>query len=463
MGAAVVFSGAIRCCAGIIAVFTVIAAVSGSADDSSHGPLSLDCDVCHDSEGRAPRKDSPFNHTRTGFPLEGVHRSLTCTQCHKEFRFRGTPRECAKCHEDIHNGEFGADCARCHRPATFVLMEDFTGFHDTTRFPLLGAHRRVPCSDCHAVSGKERWTGLNTACAACHFDDYRKAQNPPHLSSGFGTDCSRCHSAASWTTAFFDHQATRFPLTGAHRRTACTQCHTGSVYAGLPSSCADCHHSDFTGASSPNHTAAGFPITCADCHTTTTWIPSSFDHSQSGFALTGAHQTASCVSCHPAGVYRGTSTECRACHLDVWTSSTDPPHSLLNLSQSCGDCHTTSGWRPANYTHPSSFPLTGAHALVSCVQCHTTAAGRTPPADCFSCHTANYTAAGDHTLSQFPRDCTECHTTTAWKPSTFTHTQFAIYSGEHRGQWHSCTDCHTVPGNFSSYTCTKCHKDNPGD
>ena len=36
---------------------------------------------------------------------------------------------------------------------------------------------------------------------------------------------------------------------------------------------------------------------------------------------------------------------------------------------------------------------------------------------------------------------------------------FPIYSGEHEGEWNSCTDCHTE-SNYSTFSCIECHEHN---
>jgi hypothetical protein len=47
-----------------------------------------------------------------------------------------------------------------------------------------------------------------------------------------------------------------------------------------------------------------------------------------------------------------------------------------------------------------------------------------------------------------------------WGDATFEqHDQvFPINSGAHAGRWTSCADCHTVPDDFSSFSCLTCHE-----
>ena len=67
----------------------------------------------------------------------------------------------------------------------------------------------------------------------------------------------------------------------------------------------------------------------------------------------------------------------------------------------------------------------------------------------------------DHLSAGFPTTCEDCHTEDAWVPSTFDHDNmyFPIYSGKHDGEWTECIDCHTIPGNFSLFSCIDCHDD----
>lgn len=39
----------------------------------------------------------------------------------------------------------------------------------------------------------------------------------------------------------FDHDTTRFPLTGMHLRVSCERCHSGGLFAGTPTDCRSCH------------------------------------------------------------------------------------------------------------------------------------------------------------------------------------------------------------------------------
>ena len=41
---------------------------------------------------------SEFDHSTTGFTLEGAHRAVDCASCHVGGVFDGTPQQCSECH-----------------------------------------------------------------------------------------------------------------------------------------------------------------------------------------------------------------------------------------------------------------------------------------------------------------------------------------------------------------------------
>ena len=125
------------------------------------------------------------------------------------------------------------------------------------------------------------------------------------MAAAFPQDCAVCHTTTQWNGASFNHStATKFPLTGAHVPLACNQCHTGSTYAGLATTCVSCHLANYQKTTNPNHVAAAFPQDCAVCHTTTQWNGASFNHSTATkFPLTGAHVPLACNQCHAGSTY----------------------------------------------------------------------------------------------------------------------------------------------------------------
>jgi len=156
-----------------------------------------DCRSCHDMQSfHATTVDVAF-HDRFSYPLRGAHRAVPCFLCHGELEhtpapstlvaagvqvpelpFAGHRSECESCHADPHGGQFtaGTDakpCASCHDETTFHPAVRFDHDRDS-RFPLAGAHERVPCAKCHP-SGTGRdgtrqvlYTPLDPTCRSCH-------------------------------------------------------------------------------------------------------------------------------------------------------------------------------------------------------------------------------------------------------------------------------------------------------
>jgi hypothetical protein len=354
--------------------------------DHKAARFSTKCETCH----RFDNWSQGFDHAATGFPLTGTHAQLECVQCHIGGNFSGTPADCVSCHLADFNSTtnpnhiaagFPQDCALCHSTAAWTpAVFD----HSKTKFPLTGEHTKLQCPDCHKNG---QYVGLPTACVSCHLGDYKGATNPNHITAGFPQDCALCHSTAAWIPAVFDHSKTKFPLTGAHTKLQCPDCHKNGQYVGLPTACVSCHLGDYKGATNPNHITAGFPQDCAICHNATAWSPSTFDHSKTKFPLTGAHTSVQCTNCHIGGVYAGTPTDCYSCHSKEYNSTTDPNHVTAQFPKDCSQCHTTSSWSGATFNH-TWFPIyTGTHRdkWTTCGDCHTNS-NNYSVFSCITCH-----------------------------------------------------------------------------
>lgn len=433
--------------------------------ENPHGRYREECSLCHGADGWKPAKVSRrFDHSKSGFKLEGAHAAASCMGCHTTLDFAASQTQCASCHQDPHRGEMGTDCSRCHSARSFVDRGPMVRAHQLTRFPLTGSHAAIDCESCHRPTAQGRLQFVNTQaeCRSCHMNEFRSAKSPDHVAGGFPMDCQTCHTATTWTSARFDHQRSGFPLTGAHRAAACESCHAGGRYTGTSKDCAACHGADYNRAQPP-HAASGFPASaCAGCHNTTAWTGATFDHNATSFPLTGAHRTTTCQSCHADGVYNGKSGDCFTCHQADYTRAV-PTHTSTGFPASaCAGCHTTTAWAGAVFDHSATaFPLTGAHQTATCQSCHADGVYNGKPTTCQSCHMTEYnTAVPNHPAAGFSAAaCASCHTTTSWAGATFDHdTQyFRIYSRGHAGRWTACTDCHTSPTNFASFNCLGCH------
>ena len=136
-----------------------------------------------------------------------------------------------------------------------------------------------------------------------------------------------------------------------------------------------------------------------------------------------------------------------------------------DINTNCSECHTTNpGWKPATFpTHNNYYVLTDAHAGIAgnCAACHNGNYNSTPNT-CVGCHLNDYNQTNDpnHAAAQFPTTCADCHSQNAWVPANWDHDSqyFPIYSGKHKGEWNTCSDCHKNPGNYMEFTCTtSCH------
>ncbi|MBN2805958.1 MAG: hypothetical protein JXR22_04815, partial [Prolixibacteraceae bacterium] len=373
--------------------------------------------------------------------------------------------DCNSCHAENFNQAQAPDhgaagipttCEECHTP---VIWKPSSFSHSSTGFELTGGHRLIEqCSDCH----KGSLVNNSQECISCHQVQYDYA--PQHKQFGYPLQCTLCHTTNDWLETSFNHSQTNFPLTGQHVGVDCNSCHTNG-FAGTSVECNSCHISDYQLVQLPSHVAAGLPINCSDCHTTSGWKPSGFNHSTTGFSLTGGHSSIEqCSQCHQ-GTVNNASQECISCHQAQYNGA--PNHQSQGYPTSCTMCHTTNNWLETSFNHSlTNFPLTGAHTTVDCSSCHANGFTGTST-ECISCHQTDYngTSNPNHAAANFPVDCVSCHSVNAWTPATFNHDSqyFPIYSGEHRGEWNSCTDCHTNSSNYAIFSCINCHEHNKTD
>jgi len=283
---------------------------------------------------------------------------------------------------------------------------------------------------------------------------------PPELS------CTSCHETERWSPLrrelAFDHAASGFPLDGRHEDLTCARCHTeltfGDVPATEPGDCAGCHHDVHEG------TIARICVSCHSTESFTTLDPGIVHPAD--FPLEGAHLQTSCESCHAddlGGAYRALDTDCASCHLGEYLTAPLVDHQQLGFSTYCGECHSSLDFRDVAFDHfivSGGFELIGAHAGIECRACHDGPDGSVQwlaasAEDCVACHRPQYDR--EHGGTGFPTDCLDCHNPFEWGGATFDHS-FEIFSGPHRAAADGCSDCHEVPGDFSSFTCLGCHR-----
>ncbi len=301
------------------------------------GQFSHDCTTCHSTTAWQP---STFDHSKTAFPLVGAHTTVACASCHKNGQFTSLPTDCYSCHAtDFANvaspnhvaGQFSHDCTTCH---STTAWQPSTFDHSKTSFPLTGAHLTTDCMFCHKNG---QFQGTPTDCWSCHSTDFAGTTNPNHQAGNFDHNCLTCHNTTAWQPATFDHNTTKFPLTGAHTSLQCQSCHTAGNFQLVYSGCYACHSSDYNGTTNPNHASAGFPTTCETCHTTTTWAGATFNHTW--FPTSHGNANGVCATCHtnPSDYKVFTCTNCHT------QAQTDPHHTgvrnYVYSSTACYSCH----------------------------------------------------------------------------------------------------------------------------
>lgn len=356
-----------------------------------------------------------------------------------------------------HGPAFKVSCSTCHSSKGWQLDKSVYSFdHNKTKFPLAGQHKEINCRKCHISLV---FSEAKKDCNQCHTDIHQGT---------VGLDCSRCHTPSSWLVKNITeiHQASRFPLLGAHRTADCYRCHKSENLARfdvIGINCIDCHRSNYLATTKPNHTGAGFSQECSNCHNVSSfqWAGAGFNHSF--FPLKLGHSNIQCTDCHKTANYADARPDCYSCHQSDYLATKNPDHTAAKFPTNCQNCHKLNpGWKPATFDH-SAFPLTLGHSVPKCSDCHVGGNYTTTPTDCFACHATDYnnTANPKHTTLGFPNTCAICHTTNpGWKPASYTqhdNQSFPIYSGRHQGTWSSCTDCHKNASNYQQFTCIACH------
>lgn len=478
------------------------------------GPPGVGCTKCHsDHNGESfsllhwDPTPKGFDHSKTGYTLDGKHVGVGCRTCHNASHIApslrgllaakdlnrtwlGLTPNCTNCHQDQHQGRFGSICAQCHTTTDWKAARiDAHSFdHSKTRFPLTGSHQTVTCEKCHTpgLDGQPRYKGLSfTGCNSCHTD--------PHKGE-FKQGCESCHTTATWKrssfVSSFDHSKTQFPLLGKHLEAPCLTCHKAGDFKTpiAHSQCADCHQPDPHKGQFSKRPDGG---RCESCHAVTGWSPSTFtvaEHARTGFPLVTPHTAVKCTSCHiPAGTltrFKIKFAACVDCH-------EDPHHGQFAAEpwrNQCERCHASDTFKTSNMTlakhQKSTFPLTGGHLAVACNDCHkpiavsSVAVFHFAQLSCTTCHEDIHHGQFAERMSLLsssgkPLGCEACHSTKEWQDrSRFDHarTHFAL-EGSHRSV--ACIDCHRPPNMEQSMIhvqfakapthCSECHENPHSD
>ncbi|MCK5884419.1 MAG: hypothetical protein KAG61_12075 [Bacteriovoracaceae bacterium] len=386
------------------------------------------CSSCHsEHKGRSSSlvkfNQDNFDHSLTGYSLEGKHADLKCVQCHtRKFpnrtSFTHVSKKCSSCHkkDNPHNfqGKYKKqDCSSCHSTSSFKKKINFN--HDNY-FKLDQRHEALSCKKCHGgkKTSKYKWKGKSTGCTDCHkTKDFNhdktvatkclSCHQNPHLKK-FNkvktNNCLDCHTRNSFkVTSSFNHSRSGFELEGKHKSLNCNSCHSkGYKIPNAKKSCTTCHKD-------PHNKKMG--NSCVKCHGQESWFVTKNFHKN--FKLKGIHLSLSCNNCHKENrSLRGVERNCHTCH------QKDSPHQGQLFD--CGKCHGEHQWEMPKFRHGmTSFPLRGAHRVLSCNECHKDGIYQGKPSQCIDCHRGTALTSPNHSsITPQIESCSKCHGQFQW-------------------------------------------------
>ncbi|MEK6775974.1 MAG: cytochrome c3 family protein [bacterium] len=412
-----------------------------------------------------------------------------CSRCHEPFSKTSQQRLCLSCHKEVgddinkgtgfHGRKTGihdTECKHCHtdhkgRSTDIVMLDRELFDHRITDFELKGGHVKAPCSGCHNEKYKNpearkrdrrgnvpsfRYSDAPSHCIDCHKDhDQHRGQ--------LGDKCADCHEEETWSKTRYNHDKTKFPLKGKHKKASCDKCHPGERWGKTPGDCFVCHRMD------DRHNGR-YGRKCEACHTTeergilpapipdrarpvTAWNRSIFDHNKTKFQLTHKHRQVECNKCHKGTLYNEKiPLTCYGCHKG------DNVHKDKGQEGTqCERCHNQQGWRSEIFfDHDlTRFPLIGLHAVAACEECHVSAAYEDAPAECIKCHESD-----DYHKQRFGTQCGPCHNPNGWSLWRFDHdsqTRFKL-DGAHQGlDCHACHQRTALDNLREPMACFACH------
>lgn len=311
-------------------ILLLIVLALNSYPESPHGKkFKVDCASCHSTSNWELKEKNNFNHSKTGFPLEGQHKMLKCRECHTSLVFSQAAKTCANCHKDMHQGTVGTDCNRCHTTRSWIVT-NIRQIHQRRGFALIGQHASQDCNMCHPGSNQLRFENRRSDCAACHLGQFNAARilisghtkaishkDIPY--SGNLHDCLACHNMVgqSWSARGKGFEHGFFPLKGGHAGVKCSDCHrSGSSPSGatkLDQECSSCHSSNKGKLKVPAHGSKFKEFSCSNCHNISGWNNVRMSAHDGWFKISsGRHKGVGCLECH------NNNTEfkpnCRKCH-----------------------------------------------------------------------------------------------------------------------------------------------------
>lgn len=451
-------------------------------EDFHQKTLSNQCNQCHVMDAFKPA--SKFDHSTASFKLEGKHKALDCTKCHKHTtkngkdfqQFTNIPsNDCKSCHSDPHNSQLKGQCSQCHTEQSFSTFIGKGRFnHNTANFKLKGSHKNVDCFSCHNKSSnptqvfQDQINKKEDDCIACHADKHN---------GKFGSECVKCHQESSFLALkqmkFFNHTVTDYPLEGKHLDVDCKKCHTGRFSDPIQfNTCNSCHKDYHNGEFKKN----GQSPDCKTCHS----LDKGFDyslftiekHQTTAFPLSGAHTATPCFACHVSESkwkFRNLGSTCADCHQDIHKGFINKKYYPEN---NCKSCHVDEAWSMVKFDHKKTkWPLEGKHVEVACQNCHFTRSKNNTilkqtfsslDSKCTSCHENIH---GKQFAINGVTDCKRCHSPLSWFPNNFDHNNTAFpLEGRHAEL--ACNACHKpeivngkekVIYKIKKFKCIDCH------
>jgi len=430
---------------------------------------------------------SPGDLVKTHSKFEGMS---NCTKCH--VLGQGVENsKCLDCHKEIktlmdagrgyHSSSDvrGKNCWSCHsdhhgRNFRIINFDEKNFDHNRAGFKLSGKHSSIKCQDCHTKKfispeaygrNNNTYLGLSENCFSCHEDVHQGT---------LSINCGNCHDTKSFKPASkFDHDSTKYKLTGAHQKIECIKCHEKEIkngkefqkFSGLFfNNCSPCHKDVHNGR---------FGEDCQKCHVTTNFKAINekrFDHNKTAYPLLGRHRFVKCEDCHKRGLnVKLKFQKCTDCHSDFHKGDFTVNHFVRD----CSDCHAVQGFQPSLFTiekhNQLKFKLIGSHLAVPCRNCHFENKEwdfKNIGEKCIDCHKNVH---GSEITNKFMpnNNCSTCHQTESWFTISFDHnkTTFPL-KGKHEKV--KCGDCHHRVNDtgirgykFLTLTtyCETCHKD----
>ena len=435
---------------------------------ASSSVVNKDCFACHsDHHGRkfdmVRFDEDNFNHTLTGYELEGKHETVDCRKCHvsdniqdaeikkRKNTFLGLDEKCLSCHDDFHQKTLSNNCIECHKMEAFIPASKFD--HDDSEYALKGKHLEVDCIECHKTSKRNGKEFQNFS--DIDFDDCKSCHEDPHNGQIEGK-CMQCHTETSFSSFIgqgnFNHGTTGFSLRGKHKKVDCFSCHTNTSKAEFvfqnkqktknENNCVACHKDEHEGK---------YGNECVKCHRESSFLSlkkmAFFDHNITDYPLEGKHLKVDCKQCHKKRFSTQIDfTSCSNCHQDYHEGE----FKNNGVSPDCVECHSLeNGFDYSLYTleqhQTNSFPLEGAHYATPCYACHVseddkrwtfTNLGST----CVECH--KDTHEGYISEKYYPaNECKTCHINDTWTIVTFDH-NLTDWSLEGKHKEVDCRTCH---------------------